>query len=206
VIRILICDDHEMVRRGLRSYLETDADFAVVGEAADGEKAVALAAELAPDVILMDLVMPGVDGVEATRRIIAARPKACVVVLTSFVDDSRVLPALRAGARSYLLKDVAAEELGESLRRAHRGESVLHPVAAQRVLREMTAPKGAEPTEREMQVLLLVAKGLSNQEIGKRLFITERTVKAHITSLLAKLNLSDRTQLAIHAHTHGLAK
>jgi NarL family two-component system response regulator LiaR len=206
VIRILICDDHEIVRRGLRGYLETEADFTVVGEASDGAAAVRLASELEPDVILMDLVMPEVDGIEATRRIIAARPQACVVVLTSFADDSRVLPALRAGARSYLLKDVAAEELGQSLRRAHRGESVLHPAAAQRVLREMTAPKGAEPTQRELQVLLLVAQGLSNQAIGAKLFITERTVKAHITSLLAKLGLSDRTQLAIHAHTHGLVK
>jgi NarL family two-component system response regulator LiaR len=206
VIRILICDDHEIVRRGLRGYLETEADFTVVGEASDGADAVRLASELEPDVILMDLVMPEVDGIEATRRIIAARPKACVVVLTSFADDSRVLPALRAGARSYLLKDVAAEELGESLRRAHRGESVLHPAAAQRVLREMTAPKGAAPTQRELEVLLLVAQGLSNQAIGAKLFITERTVKAHITSLLAKLGLSDRTQLAIHAHTHGLVK
>jgi NarL family two-component system response regulator LiaR len=206
VIRVMLVDDHEIVRRGLRSYLETEADFEVVGEAGDGEEAVRLAAELAPDVILMDLVMPVLDGVEATRRIVAAQPKACVVVLTSYTDDSRVLPALKAGARSYLLKDVAAEQLGESIRRAHRGESALHPVAAQRVLREMTAPKGAEPTERELEVLLLVAQGLSNQAIGDKLFITERTVKAHITSLLSKLDLSDRTQLAIYAHTHGLVK
>jgi len=151
-------------------------------------------------------MMPVVDGVEATRRVIAARPDACVVVLTSYTDDSKVIPALKAGARSYMLKDVAAEQLGETIRRAHKGESVLHPVAAQRVLREMTAPKGEEPTEREMEVLLLVAEGLSNAEIGGRLFITERTVKAHITSLLAKLSLSDRTQLAIYAHTHGLVK
>lgn len=206
MIRILICDDHEIVRRGLRSYLETERDFEVVGEAGDGGEAARLAAELRPDVILMDLVMPGVDGVEATRRIIAVWPQACVVVLTSYTDDSRVIPALKAGARSYMLKDVAAEELGETIRRAHRGESVLHPVAAQRVMREMTAPKGEVPTEREMEVLQLVAQGLSNQEIGARLFITERTVKAHITSLLAKLNLSDRTQLAIYAHTHGLVE
>ncbi len=206
MIRILVCDDHEIVRRGLRSYLETEGDFTVVGEAGDGEQAIRQAAALKPDVILMDLVMPGVDGVEATRRIMAADPKACIVVLTSFTDDSKVLPALKAGARSYLLKDVAAEELGECIRRARRGESVLHPVAAQRVLREMTAPKGAEPTERELEVLLLVAQGLSNQDIGDKLFITERTVKAHITSLLSKLGLSDRTQLAIYAHTHGLVK
>lgn len=206
MIRILISDDHEIVRRGLRSYLETETDFEIVGEAADGNEAVRLASELQPDVVLMDLVMPELDGVEATRRIVAAHPKTCVVVLTSFADDSRVLPALKAGARSYLLKDVAAEALGESIRRAHRGESVLHPVAAQRVLREMTTPKGAEPTQRELEVLALVAQGLSNQAIGGKLFITERTVKAHITSLLSKLGLSDRTQLAIHAHTHGLVR
>ncbi|RJQ11677.1 MAG: DNA-binding response regulator [Bacillota bacterium] len=206
MIRILLVDDHEIVRRGLRSYLETEKDFAVVGEAGDGDEAVRLAGELKPDVILMDLVMPKVDGVEATRRLIEADPKACIVVLTSYTDDNKVLPALKAGARSYILKDVAAEELGECIRRACRGESVLHPVAAQRVLREMTAPKGSEPTERELEVLLLVAQGLSNQGIGDKLFITERTVKAHITSLLAKLGLQDRTQLAIYAHTHGLAK
>lgn len=206
MIRILICDDHEIVRRGLRSYLETESDFTVVGEAGDGADAARLAGELRPDVILMDLVMPEVDGVEATRRIVATWPEACVVVLTSYTDDSRVIPALKAGARSYMLKDVAAEELGETIRRAHRGESVLHPVAAHRVMREMTAPKGEVPTEREMEVLQLVAQGLPNQEIGRRLFITERTVKAHITSLLAKLNLSDRTQLAIYAHTHGLVE
>ncbi|MCL6580758.1 MAG: response regulator transcription factor [Firmicutes bacterium] len=206
MIRVLIVDDHEIVRRGIRSYLATEEDFKVVGEASNGEEAVRMVQELRPDVVLMDLVMPGMDGVEATRRIMASNPQTCVVVLTSYTDDSRVLPALKAGARSYLLKDVAAEELGESLRRAHRGESVLHPVAAQRVLREMTAPKGAEPTERELEVLLLVAQGLSNQEIGERLYITERTVKAHITSLLSKLGLSDRTQLAIYAHTHGLVR
>ena len=206
MIRVLIVDDHEIVRRGIKSYLATEEGFEVVGEASSGEEAVRMAQELRPDVVLMDLVMPGMDGVEATRRIMASNPQTCVVVLTSYTDDSRVLPALKAGARSYLLKDVAAEELGESLRRAHRGESVLHPVAAQRVLREMTAPKGAEPTERELEVLLLVAQGLSNQEIGERLYITERTVKAHITSLLSKLGLSDRTQLAIYAHTHGLVR
>ncbi|MEW6032645.1 MAG: response regulator transcription factor [Bacillota bacterium] len=206
MIRILICDDHEIVRRGLRSYLETEPGFEIVGEAADGEETVRMSGELRPDVILMDLVMPRLDGVEATRRILAERPDACVIVLTSYTDDNKVIPALKAGARSYMLKDVAAEELGETVRRAYRGESVLHPVAAQRVLREMTAPKGEEPTERELEVLLLVAQGLSNAEIGARLFITERTVKAHITSLLAKLNLSDRTQLAIYAHTRGLVK
>lgn len=206
MIRVLIVDDHEIVRRGLRSYLETEADFSVVGEAGSGEEAVRLSRELAPDVVLMDLVLPGIDGVEATRRVLADRPGACVVVLTSYTDDSRVIPALKAGARSYLLKDIGAEELGESIRRAHRGESVLDPVAAQRVMREVTTPKGEEPTEREMEVLLLVAQGLSNQEIGAKLYITERTVKAHVTSLLAKLDLSDRTQLAIYAHTHGLVK
>jgi len=206
MIRILLCDDHDIVRRGLKAYLDTESDFEVVGEAASGEEAVRASRELEPDVILMDLVMPHVDGVEATRRIIAERPDACVVVLTSYTDDSRVLPALKAGARSYMLKDVAAEELGEVIRRAHRGESVLHPVASQRVMREMNTPKGDQPTEREMEVLLLVARGLSNQEIGDKLFITERTVKAHVTSLLSKLRLSDRTQLAIHAHTHGLVE
>lgn len=207
-VRVLIADDHEVVRRGLRALLATDPAVTLVGEAADGRAAVDLAAQLQPDVVLMDLVMPGLDGIEATRQLLQVSPGSKVVVLTSFPDDQRVLPAIRAGALSYLLKDVPAEQLLAAIQAAHRGEPVLHPVATARMMKEMARP-AAEPrpalTARELDVLRGVAAGLSNQEIGERLFIGERTVKSHISSLLSKLDLADRTQLAIYAIRNGLA-
>lgn len=200
MIRILIVDDHAVVRRGLGSFLATAPDLQVVGEAATGEEAVALAPVLRPDVVLMDLVLPGMDGVEATRRLLAACPGARVVVLTSYPDDERVIPALQAGALSYLLKDVAPDALAAAIRAAARGEPVLHPVAQAGLVRALGRPGPApDLTPREREVLALVAQGLSNQAIAGRLGIAERTVKAHISNLLAKLDLQDRTQLAIYA-------
>lgn len=208
-IRVLIADDHAVVRRGLKSFLDTEPDIEVVAEATDGASAVDLAAAHRPDVVLMDLVMPGLNGIEATRRIMAALPETRVIVLTSYPDDERVIPAIQAGALSYLLKDVAPEHLSGAIRAARRGEPVLHPLAAQRMMQEMgrgAATAGPELTPREREVLQLVARGLSNQEIGAQLYIGERTVKSHISSLLAKLGMSDRTQLAIYAIRHGLAE
>lgn len=204
MIRMLIVDDHKMVREGLKIYLSTEPDIAVVGEAENGADAAQLAAELRPDVILMDLMMPGVDGIEGTRRCLAACPETRVIVLTSMPDDDLVVPAIRAGALSYVLKDIAADELAETIRKAVSGKPTLHPMAAQRMMQELTAPPKPqtgvdEISPREMEVLQLIAKGLSNKEIGDKLFIGERTVKTHVSHLLEKLHLQDRTQLAIYA-------
>lgn len=204
MIRLMLVDDHKMVREGLKSYLATEPDIQVAGEAADGAAAASVAAELKPDVILMDLIMPGTDGVEGTRLCLAASPSSRVVVLTSMPDDDRVLPAIRAGALSYLLKDVSAEDLARAIREAASGRPTLHPVAAQRMMQELSGPPRREPSvhdisPREMEVLQLIGKGLGNREIGDRLYIGERTVKTHVSHLLEKLNLQDRTQLAIYA-------
>ncbi|MEW8979355.1 MAG: response regulator transcription factor [Symbiobacterium sp.] len=204
MIRVLIVDDHKMVREGLKIYLATEPEITVVGEAENGEEAARLAAELRPDVILMDLIMPHVDGVEGTRRCLAACPEARVIVLTSMPDDDLVVPAIRAGALSYVLKDIAAEDLAEAIKKAVAGQPTLHPLAAQRMMQELTAPQNSrarvdEISPREMEVLRLIAQGLSNKEIGERLFIAERTVKTHVSHLLEKLQLQDRTQLAIYA-------
>jgi len=204
VIRLLIVDDHKMVREGLKIYLSTEPEIVVVGEAENGEEAAKMTAELKPDVILMDLMMPGVDGIEGTKRCLAAHPGAKVIVLTSMPDDELVVPAIRAGALSYVLKDIAAEELAETIKKAVSGQPTLHPIAAQRMMQELTAPPRPqagvdEITPREMEVLRLIAQGLSNKEIGERLFIGERTVKTHVSHLLEKLHLQDRTQLAIYA-------
>ncbi len=205
MIQVLMVDDHGMVREGLKIYLATEAGIEVVGEAADGAAAATLAAELKPDVILMDLVMPGVDGVEGTKRCLAASPGSKIIVLTSKPDDELVLPAVRAGALSYLLKDLSAEELSTAIRSAAAGSPTLHPMAAARMMRELSdTPRRStagpdEISSREMEVLKLIGEGLTNQEIGARLFIAERTVKSHVTHLLEKLALRDRTQLAIYA-------
>ncbi|WP_374712944.1 response regulator [Symbiobacterium terraclitae] len=204
MIRLLIVDDHKMVREGLKIYLSTEPEIQVVGEAENGEEAARLAAELRPDVILMDLIMPGVDGIEGTKRCLAACPETRVIVLTSMPDDELVVPAIRAGALSYILKDISADELAETIKKAVSGKPTLHPVAAQRMMQELTAPPKPRPgvdeiSPREMEVLRLIAQGLSNKEIGDRLFIGERTVKTHVSHLLEKLQLQDRTQLAIYA-------
>lgn len=203
-IAVLLVDDHRVVRQGLRDFLELQDDIDVVGEASTGEEGVKLARELLPDVVLQDLVLPGFDGVEATRQIKAASPSTKVIVLTSFADGDKVFPAIKAGAISYLLKDVQPEELARAIRAAQRNEAVLHPEVATKLMQEFNAPRPAENpveqlTEREMDVLRLIARGKSNKEIADTLIISEKTVKTHVSNILSKLHLADRTQAAIYA-------
>ena len=211
-ITVLIVDDHAVVRSGLRAYLETQPDLEVVAEAASGREAVRLAAEHVPDVVLMDLVMPEMDGVEATRRIRDASPRTRVVVLTSFHDDVHIFPAIKAGALSYLLKDIGPEELAEAVRAAARGEAVLHPRVAARLADEMRGAWAAginpytELSTREQEVLRLVAEGRSNAEIAAQLVLSEKTVKSHVSNILSKLHLADRTQAAVFAWREGLMR
>ena len=208
VISVLIADDHPFVRHGLRTYLETLDDLEVVGEASDGAEAVELAGRLLPDVVLMDLVMPELDGVEATRAIRAASPATKVIVLTSFDDDEKVFPAIRAGAAGYLLKDVRPAELAEAVRKASRGEALLAPSVAARLMQEVSGdrPPAAGLTERELEVLRLIARGMSNKVIARELVVSEKTVKTHVSNILAKLHLADRTQAALYAVREGLAQ
>ena len=209
-IRVFICDDHDLVRRGLRSYLETEPEVEVVGESASGEEAAERAPRLQAQVVLMDLLMPGIGGVEATRRLLARAPQTRVVVLTSVVTDEQVVPALEAGALSYLLKSAPAQEVLAAIRAAARGQATLDRNVAASVVRAVREPavRGASAsafTAREREVLLEIAQGRSNQEIADALGIGIKTVKTHVSSLLSKLGLYDRTQLAVYAHTHGLA-
>ncbi len=205
MIRVLVADDHQLVRAGLQSLLDGVDDMTVVGAAADGAEAVGLVAETKPDVVLMDLSMPGVDGVEATRRILGGHPDTAVVVLTSYADRDRILDALDAGAIGYLLKDAEPAELLQGIRSAARGESPLDPRAARTVLgarRERRAL--GDLTDREREVLALVAKGLANKQIARSLGITERTVKAHLTSVFQRIGVTDRTSAALWAQRHRL--
>jgi len=212
IIRVLIVDDHQVVRQGLRTFLDLNEDIQVVGEAADGLKAVELAAQLRPDVILMDLVMPGLDGITATARIKSLDSGMRVIALTSFAEDDKVFPAIQAGASSYLLKDVSPDALVESIRAVQRGEARLHPDIMRKVMEKVArqpgindSVDGAQLTQRETQVIRLVAEGHSNREIAQALVISEKTAKAHISNILGKLGLVDRTQLAIYALKNGLA-
>jgi NarL family two-component system response regulator LiaR len=203
-ITVMLIDDHRVVRQGLRDFLELQADIDVVGEASSGEEGVQLARELLPDVVLMDLVMPGIDGVETTRRVKAASPSTRVIVLTSFADDDKVFPAIKAGAISYLLKDISPEDLAHAIRAAQRNEAVLHPEVAAKLMQEFSAPRPGEApvdqlTPREMEVLRLIAKGKSNKEIADTLIVSEKTIKTHVSNILSKLHLADRTQAAIYA-------
>lgn len=210
MIRVLLVDDHEMVRMGLAAYLSTQKDIEVVGEASGGEEGVRLAALEKPDVIMMDLVMEGVDGVEATRRISALLKEPKIIVLTSFVDDEKVYPAIEAGALSYLLKTSKAPEIANAIRLAAKGESVLEAAVTGKVLSRMRRGEDHAPheslTERELEILQLIGEGLSNQDIADQLYIAVKTVKAHVTNILAKLEVQDRTQAAIYAHRHRLVK
>jgi NarL family two-component system response regulator LiaR len=211
-IKVLIVDDHQVVRQGLRTFLELHDDILVVGEAGDGIAAVELAAQLTPDVVLMDLVMPGLDGIAATSRIKALGLDAQVIALTSFAEDNKVFPAIQAGACSYLLKDVTPDVLVDAIRAAYHGEARLHPEIVQKLMRHAARPAEAASavvpaglTEREVEVIRLVARGQSNREIAQTLVISEKTAKAHISNILGKLGLEDRTQLAIYALKNGLA-
>ncbi|MFD2172057.1 response regulator [Tumebacillus lipolyticus] len=207
-IRILLVDDHDMVRQGIRTYLLTELDIEVIGEANSGERAVEQVLALKPDLVLMDLVMPGMDGIMATREVLRACPATKVLVLTSFVEDDKVMPALEAGASGYLLKTVLGAELVASIRKVWAGETVLEPQVATKMLAALQKPKvQAETlfdtlTEREGEVLRLLAKGLTNQQIGEALFIGIKTVKTHVSNILAKLGVEDRTQAAIYALKH----
>ena len=206
-VTVLVADDHPVVRQGLRTFLATQEDLDVVGEAATCTEAAERAAELRPDVVLLDLVMPGGDGIEAARKIREASPESKVIVLTSYPDDATVLPALEAGAAGYLLKDVEPQELADGVRRVHRGESLLHPAVAPRVIREAVGPAAAERDSlppRELDVLRLLARGLPNKLIARELGIAERTVKTHVSSIFAKLGVTDRTQAALYAVREGL--
>lgn len=208
-IRLLIADDHPVIRRGIRAMLETIPDIVVVAEAADGQSAVAQAEQHRPDVILMDLVMPGMDGIEAIRRIRACRPDARILVLTTFAGEDKIFPAIKAGALGYHLKDSGPEQLIEAIRQVHRGESSLHPLVARKVLQEIAAaseqPPTAEPlTAREMEVLRLVAEGRDNHQIAAQLVVTDATVRTHVSNILGKLHLATRTQAALYALREGL--
>lgn len=208
-IRLLVVDDHGIVRKGICALLAQVADMQVVGEASDGEAAIAQAVALQPDVILMDLVMPKLDGVEAIRQILARQPAARIIALTSFIADDKVFPAIQAGARGYLLKDSEPEELIATIRRVHAGEAFLHPSIARKVLDELSHPQPRPPTpepltEREVQVLRLVARGLDNHTIARELNIGEATVRTHVGNILGKLQLANRVQAALYALRQGL--
>jgi two-component system, NarL family, response regulator LiaR len=209
-IRVLIADDHAVVRQGLRTFLELQEDVEVVADVADGEAALAAAGQYDPDVVLMDLVMPGMGGVEAIRRLREARPAARVLVLTSFLDDEKLFPAVRAGAAGYLLKDVEPEELVRAIRTVADGEALLHPAVAARLMEEVSeAPRPAAEealTARERDVLELIARGMPNKLIARELGIAEKTVKTHVSSILGKLGLTDRTQAALYAVRSGLLR
>jgi NarL family two-component system response regulator LiaR len=211
-ITIILVDDHEVVRKGMRAYLDTLPDFRVVGEASSGEEACDLVSELIPNLVLMDLIMPGMDGVETTRRIKKISPRTQVVVLTSYHEDAHIFPALKAGAISYILKDMKMEKLVETLRRAVQGEVTLHPRVAARVLQNIRGENPeAEPlftdlTERELEVLKLIASGLTNSQIAEKLVISENTVKGHVSNILSKLHVADRTQVAVYAWQRGIVQ
>ncbi len=209
-IGVLLVDDHEVVRRGIGALLATEDKISVVGEAADGAEAIAQTAKLEPDVILMDLEMPGLGGIEAIERIVGSDPEAKILVLTSFAADDKVFPAIKAGASGYLLKDTGPEDLIKAILQIDRGESSLNPTIARKLLREVSQPPAgkqtADPlTQRELEVLGIIAKGKSNQEIADELVISEATVRTHVSNILGKLHLASRTQAALYALREGLA-
>jgi NarL family two-component system response regulator LiaR len=211
-ITVMIVDDHEMVRKGAKGYLDAQLDIKVVAEAESGVEAIRLAREYIPDVVLMDLVMPEMDGVEATRKVKDVSPRTQIIVLTSYHQDEHIFPALQAGAISYLLKDVKAKELVEAIQRAAKGEATLHPRVAARVIKQFSGGERVrsnlftELTERELEVLTLIAKGYTNQKIAEDLVISVGTVKGHVSNILSKLQLADRTQAAVYAWQEGIVR
>lgn len=209
VIRVLIVDDHTVVREGLRAFISTQAGVEIIGEAENGEQAVTLARELKPDVILMDLVMAGIGGIEATRLIRKENANARILVLTSFADDDKVFPAIKAGALGYLLKDSTPQQLLQAIHDVYHGIASLHPLVASKLIRELNRPPDLPPTgepltNRELIVLELVAQGLSNNDIAEKLTLSEWTVRTHISNILSKLHLANRTQAALYAVREGL--
>ncbi len=203
--RVLITDDHGVVRQGLRMFLSLDPDFEVVGEASNGEEALAMARDLGPDVVLMDLLMPVMDGISATEKIRAELPEVEVIALTSVLEDASVTGAVRAGAIGYLLKDTDSEELSRAIKAAAEGRVHLAPEAAARLMREVRAPDSPEAlTDREAEVLRLLAHGKANKQIASSLYVSEKTVKAHVSSILMKLGVQSRTQAALYAVRAGL--
>jgi len=208
-IKVLIADDHTVVRKGIRALLETEPGITVVGEAADGEDAIHKALALKPDVILMDLVMPKLDGVQAIKELREVLPEIKVLVLTSFAEDRRIVAAIEAGALGYLLKDSSPEDLVRAIREVHRGESSLHPKVAQQLIKKLQRPaeepEREELTARERKVLALIARGLSNREIARELSLSEPTVRTHVSNILRKLGLKSRTQAALYALKEGMA-
>jgi two-component system, NarL family, response regulator LiaR len=210
-ITVVMADDHLVVRQGLRALLEIQPEIEIVGEAAIGEEAVKLCQEYAPDVVLMDLMMPGIGGVEATRQIKQVSPRTQIIILTSFHEDGQIVPAIQAGALSYLLKDITAAELTSAIRKAARREVTLHPRIASRLMQTFQGASSTDESrhlnnlsKRELEVLRLIAEGISNSEIAERLFISEKTVKSHVSNILGKLHLADRTQAAVFAWRTGL--
>lgn len=210
MIRVMLVDDHEMVRLGVSSYLSIQSDMEVVGEAENGRQGYELAMELRPDVVLMDLVMEEMDGIESTKMILKDWPEAKILIVTSFIDDEKVYPAIEAGAAGYLLKTSTASEIAEAIRATQRGERVLEPEVTTKMMERMSRKN--EPvlhedlTNREVEILMLITRGMSNQEIADELFITLKTVKTHVSNILSKLEVDDRTQAAIYAFKHGLVK
>ncbi len=209
-IRVLIADDHAIVRKGIRALLATEPGIDIIGEAQDGIQAISKANKLRPDVILMDLVMPELDGIVAIRHISTSQPETRILVLTSFATDDKIFLAIKAGALGYLLKDSGPQELVQAIYQVHRGESSLHPLVARKLLQELAQPHGqpstpATLTDREVDVLKLVAQGQSNREIARSLKIREATVRTHVSNILGKLHLASRTQAALYALREGLA-
>jgi NarL family two-component system response regulator LiaR len=209
-IRVVVADDHAVVREGLRGLIGSEPGMEVVGEASNGNEAISMARELQPDVILLDLVMPHKTGLEAIVEITSHNPDARILILTSFAEDDKVFPSIKAGALGYLLKDSSPEELLRAIRQVSRGESSLHPTIARKLIQELSQPSELPPaqeqlTDREVEVLRLVAQGLSNQEISEKLVISERTVRNHVSNILTKLHLANRTQAALYALKEGLA-